>query len=239
MKFEEYIGKHKETVYNTICGYLPRGAPEEHHKMVREYVDRKGKYARPSLLLLWAELYGGKLEDAILPAAAMQTSEDWILMHDDWEDGNELRRGEPAAHVLYGDRFAVNAADGLHMVMWKMAHDASNKLGKTVGHRYYEKFYDMLLVTVAGQYIDMHLTHDVKDITQFTIADYYESIRAKSAYYSVYGPMQLGSIIAGMDKECVERIERYGVLAGNAFQLKDDILDCTVTAEVFGKNAGK
>jgi geranylgeranyl diphosphate synthase type II len=238
MKFEDYIEEHRETVYNTICGYLPSRPPEEHYKMVRAYVDRQGKYARPSLLLLWTELHGGRLEDAMLPAAAQQASEDWILMLDDWMDGNELRRGKPTAHIMYGDRFAVNAGTGLHMIMWDMAFDAAIKLGKPIGNRYWKKFQHMLLVTDEGQYIDMHLTHDVTDITKFTLDDYYNSIRAKSDYYSVYGPMQLGTIIAGTDEGYVERIEEYGELIGNAFQIKDDILDCTSTEEVLGKTIG-
>jgi len=239
MKFKEYIGKHKETIYNKICEYLPKKTPEKHYQMVRVYVDRKGKYARPSLLLLWTELHGGKLEDAILPAATMQTSEDWILMHDDWFDSSEKRREKPAAHILYGERFAINAGDCLHMIMWKMAHDASiglnERLGENISERYYDRFYDMLLETAEGQYIDMHLTHDIKDITKFTLEDYYRSIRAKSGYYSVYGPMQLGSIIAGMPNLYIEQMISYGKPIGNAFQLKDDILDCTSTEEKFGK----
>jgi geranylgeranyl pyrophosphate synthase len=238
MQFLKYVEEHKETVYNKICEYLPKKAPEEHYKMVRVYVDRRGKYVRPSLLLLWTELHGSGLEDAILPAAAMQTSEDWILIHDDLMDGNELRRGKPSAHLLYGYRFAINSGDALHMIMWKLAHDAYLKLPKPIRDRYFEKFYDMLLVTAEGEFIDVNLTHNVKDITKFTLDDYYQSIRAKSGYYSVYGPMQLGSIIAGVNKNVVERIRTYGEPIGKAFQLKDDILDCTSTEKVLGKTIG-
>lgn len=238
MRFEDYIAMHKDAVYDTLCGYLPGKAPEEHYKMVREYVERKGKYARPSLLLLWTELHGGSLDDAILPAAAQQVSEDWLLIHDDIEDGNELRRGKPAAHVMYGERFAINAGDALHMIMWDMVRGASRTLGGIRGERFYEKFYDMLTVTAEGQYKDMHLTHDVKDITSFKLEDYFDSIKAKSAYYSVYGPMQLGSIITGMDDIYLQEVESYGVPVGNAFQIKDDILDCTSTANILGKTVG-
>jgi geranylgeranyl pyrophosphate synthase len=96
----------------------------------------------------------------------------------------------------------------------------------------------MLLVTAEGEFIDVNLTHNVKDITKFTLDDYYRSIRAKSGYYSVYGPMQLGSIIAGVNKNVVERIRTYGEPIGKAFQLKDDILDCTSTEKVLGKTIG-
>lgn len=238
MTFEDFVENNKNAVYAKINEYLNRTTPEVHYKAVREYVDRKGKYGRPSLLLLWTELYGGNLENAILPAAAMQASEDWILMHDDWMDGNEFRRGKPAAHVVYGDRYAINAGDALHMVMWKMVHDAADKVGEPIGKRYYEKFYDMLLVTAEGQCTDMHLTHDVKDVTKFTLEDYYRSISAKAGYYSVYGPMQLGVIIAGKDEKTVESIKSYGEMIGKAFQMKDDILDCTSTKEVLGKTIG-
>ncbi|MDH5266644.1 MAG: polyprenyl synthetase family protein [Candidatus Bathyarchaeota archaeon] len=236
--FEKYVDQHKENIYSKICEYLLRKTPEGHYKIVRAYTDRKGKYVRPSLLLLWAELRAAKLEDAILPAAAMQTSEDWILIHDDWEDSNELRRGEPTAHMLYGDRYAINAGDALHMIMWRMVHDASESLGTSIGARFFSKFYDMLLVTAEGQYLDMHLTHDVKDITKFTLGDYYKSISARSGYYSVYGPMQLGMIIAGKEEKDVEQIKEYGELIGKAFQMKDDILDCTSTEEALGKTIG-
>ncbi len=238
MKFEEYLHKHRDSVYDKICEYLPSKEPKEHYKMVREYVDRKGKYTRPIFLVLWTELHGGDPKKAILPATAMQASQDWILIHDDIEDGNKIRRDEPTAWVKYGINYAINAGDALHMIMWKIVHDAVNHLGDTIGKRYYDKFYNMLIVTAEGQYLDLHLAHDVKDITKFTLEDYYKSIHGKSGYYSVYGPMQMGAIIAGKDDAYVNRIKEYGELIGNAFQLKDDILDCTATEEVLGKTHG-
>ena len=60
--------------------------------MVRTYVDRRGQYRRPVSLILWTVLYGGDDEDGILPATAGQLSEDYFLNHDDWMDGNLLRR---------------------------------------------------------------------------------------------------------------------------------------------------
>jgi geranylgeranyl pyrophosphate synthase len=203
--------------------------------MVREYTERKGKYARPNLALLWCELYGGKTGDAFLSACAIQLVEDWVLIHDDWEDQNELRRGKPAAHILYGDVFAINAGDAGQMIQWKIVHDAAKAPG--VGERIYEKFYDIMLVLAEGQYYDLKLAAQ-KDITGFTLDDYWRSIHAKSAYYSVYGPMQLGAIAAGQTEEVVKKIEDYGVPIGRAFQVKDDILDCISTKEVLGKSIG-
>jgi len=236
--FKEFIALYKETVYKKLCEYMPNSGSAEFDKMVRTYVDRKGQYRRPSYVLLWTQLYGGRIEDAILPAAAQQASEDYFLMHDDWMDGNTLRRGLPAAHLVMGPIYAILAGDTLHVALWRIAYDATNKLGGNIGKRYFNKFYDMMLVTHIGQYHDIHLTYDTRDITKFTPEDYYKSIHAKSAYYTIYGPMQCGAIIAGADDYEVNRIAEYGIPAGNAFQIKDDILDCSSTEEVLGKTIG-
>jgi geranylgeranyl pyrophosphate synthase len=158
-------------------------------------------------------------------------AEDWFLMHDDWMDQNELRRGKPSAHKLYGDVFAINAGDAVHAAMWKMVHDdaGSSKL--------YDKFYDIIMVTIEGQYYDLKLARE-KDITKFTLEDYWQSIHAKAAYYSVYGPMQLGAIAAERSDDEVAAIENYGEKIGRAFQVKDDILDCTSTEATLGKTIG-
>lgn len=237
MTFEEYCKQNNDSIYAKICKYLPRRAPEEHYQIVRDYSERRGKYWRPNLALLWCELYGGKKEDIFLFACAIQVAEDWILMHDDWMDESDLRRGKPTAHLLYGDKFAMNAGDALHMVMWKMAHDASQRPDPRRGERLFEAFYDMLLITIAGQYYDLKLASE-KNIIEFELDDYWQSIHAKAAYYSVYGPMQLGALSAGAAPEIVESIKEYGVPLGKAFQVVDDILNCISTPEVLGKTIG-
>lgn len=235
--FKSFIALHKDTVYGKICDYMPSGGPSQYYKMVRSYVDRKGQYRRPSYVLLWSLLYGGKVEEAVLPAAAQQLSEDYFLMHDDWMDSNSLRRGGPTAHVMYGPRYAVLAGDHVQNILWKVAKDASDQLGPERGKRFFDKFFDMMHVTHEGQYLDISLT-DHKDITQFTLDDYFRSIHAKSAYYSVYGPMQLGAIVAGAPEHVIQQMPLYGIPAGNAFQIKDDILDCSSTEAILGKSIG-
>jgi len=238
LDFKEFVGQHRERVYQIICSYFPDNAPPEFIKMLRSYTDRKGQYRRPGYAILWTLLYGGKLEDVMLPAAVQQISEDYFLMHDDWMDGNSVRRGLPAAHILFGAEYAVDAGDTLHNILWKMAYDAASVLGGERGKRYFDKFYDIMLTTHIGQYLDIRLAREVKDITKFKIEDYYKSIHAKSAYYSVYGPMQCGAIIAGAKDDVVNGIAGYGTPAGIAFQIKDDILDCIATEGGLGKSIG-
>jgi geranylgeranyl pyrophosphate synthase len=153
-------------------------------------------------------------------------------------DGNSLRRGAPSAHTVFGPTYAINAGDHLHMITWKMAKDAADRLGGQRGKRYFDKFYEIMAVTVQGQYLDAHLTHDMNDITKFTPEDYYRAIHAKTAAYTVYGPMQCGAIIADAPHDQIEQIKEYGTPAGIAFQMKDDILDCSSTEAILGKSIG-
>ncbi|MGC8495778.1 MAG: polyprenyl synthetase family protein [Candidatus Micrarchaeia archaeon] len=236
--FKEFIALYKEHIYNLLISYFPKSGHEAFNNMARVYTDRKGQYRRPSYIILWDMLYGGNPEEALLPAAAQQATEDYYLMHDDWMDGNTVRRNGPAAHVLYGERYAITAGSMVHAISWKMARDAANMLGPKRGDAYFNKFYDMMIVTHQGQYLDVRLTREVKDVTKFTRDDYFQSIHAKSAYYSVYGPMQAGAIIAGADESIVSSIKDYGIPAGNAFQIKDDILDCIADQNTLGKSIG-
>ncbi len=238
-EFGEFIAQNKEMVYQKLCEYMPSGDPKDfNNKMVRAYPDSKGQYRRPSYLLLWTLLYGGNLDDAILPAAIQQLSEDYFLIHDDWMDKNAWRRGRPSEHVLFGEEYAILAGDTLHAILWKMAKDAMLALGGKRGNFYFDKVYDIMMKTHQGQYYDLRLTNEVKDITKFSLEDYYQSIWAKSGYYTVCGPMQCGAIIGGADEKELEKMYAYGIPVGKAFQIKDDILDASSTVEILGKTIG-
>ncbi len=237
-EFKEFSRMYTDIVYNELIKNFPQNAPKSFSEMLHSYTDRKGQYRRPAYLLAWTLLFNGNIKNAILPAAIQQLSEDYFLMHDDWMDGNKLRRGYPTAHVIYGPIYAVLAGDTLHAIMWKMLYKGIEKLDTDLRSRYINKFADMMVMTHIGQYIDLHMTNDIKDITKFTKKDYYESIHAKSAYYSIYGPMQCGAIIAGAKSEDVEKIAEYGIPIGNAFQIKDDILDCISNEKELGKSIG-
>lgn len=237
--FATFSAKYKEIIYKKIISYMPHGEPTHfNNEIIRAYIDRKGQYRRPIYLLAWTQLYGGELDDALLPAAVQQISEDYFLMHDDLIDKNMLRRGKPALHKLFGDEIAIIAGDTIHMILWKMAIDATLSLNSKIGMAYFNKLYDIMMITHQGQYYDINNSVNGRKLLDFTEEEYFKSIHAKSAYYSVYGPMQCGAIIAGADDGEMEKIKEYGTLCGNAFQIKDDILDCISTEEVLGKSIG-
>ncbi|HUC38838.1 MAG TPA: polyprenyl synthetase family protein [Candidatus Acidoferrum sp.] len=233
--FKEFAEKYRDPVYKTICSYVPIKEPLGHYKIMRDYIDRQGKYRRPALLLLTACLYGAKPEETLLPAAAQQLSEDWILMQDDIEDDSELRRGKPAAHRLYGWVHTLDASDTGHMAMWKMLKDYLMQVGPEKGTRMYDKFYDMMRYTVEGQYIENTFIHDTKDLDKASEELYFKIVDSKTCYYTIYGPMQLGAIAGGATDRDLEMLKEIGQKCGVAFQIVDDILDMIADEKDFGK----
>ena len=236
MSFKEFIELHRPKIHTTIKSYVSLKEPLSHYKIMVDYIDRKGKYGRPGLLMLVGMLYGAKPDDLYLPAAAQQLSEDWILMQDDVEDDSELRRGLPAAQKLYGWVHSFNATNTGQIAMWKMLKDYAVEKGDK-GNQLYDKFYDMMQYTVEGQYIENHFIHDTKDLKQASEELYYRIVDSKTCYYTVFGPMQLGAIAAGHgDEKTLKILREIGTQVGIAFQIVDDILDMTAMDEKhFGK----
>lgn len=239
IKFEEVLASKKAIVWVEIESYInkslkpsikkySRGFPEVgkfHLDLVSEYPMRKGKYLRPSLVLLACQAMGESEEKALKTASAMQISEDWMLIHDDWEDGSLERRGKPALHRLYSPELAVNAGDALHIMMWKILYDNIDLLGKETTDRLMNEFYQMLTRAALGQTIEIKWTQDNKlDLTDkdwFFIAD------GKTSYYTIAGPMRLGAIIARATDAQLKLLFEFGNYLGRCFQIVDDILDIT------------
>lgn len=184
-------------------------------KINRVYPERKGKYLRPTAVRLIAGAMGVRGKKVAKTAAAMQLSEEWILIHDDIEDHSLTRRGAPTLHKLYGMELALNAGDALHMIMWKIVNDIGIP---TVS----EEFYRMLLRTAVGQSVEQIWTNDKKHLTD---KEYLFIADSKSAYYSIAGPMRLGAIVAGASKEQIDKLTEFGLHLGRCFQLVDDIID--------------
>ncbi|VVB77407.1 Geranylgeranyl diphosphate synthase [uncultured archaeon] len=234
MNFKEYIELHRKEVYSKICDYVQVKEPAEHYGIMRDYIDRQGSYRRPGLILLCGQLFGASIEDLLLPAAAEQLSEDWILMQDDVEDDSDLRRGKPAAQKLYGWIHTINATNIGQMAMWQMLKDYMEKK-PGIGGKVYDKFYDMIAYTIDGQFIENKFIHDTKDISKASEELYFRILDSKTCYYTVYGPMQIGAMVAGQDARTLDALREIGKPAGIAFQIADDILDMTADEKVFGK----
>lgn len=197
--------------------------PKEHQsevdyywKINREYPERKGKYLRPTLILLTAGAMGLDIKKTVKIAAAMQISEEWILIHDDIEDDSEDRRGKPTLHKTYGTEIAVNAGDALQTIMWRAILDQKDE-------KITDEFYRLIMRTILGQGVELIWT-DKKE-KEISNDKYLFFADSKSGYYSIAGPIRLGAILAGATKKQLDKLTEFGLYLGRCFQLVDDILD--------------
>ena len=223
------IEKHLNLIkdYPLFCQINSKYQPllDLHFQMVSDYPKRKGKYLRPTLLMLTAQSLGVDLKNTIFTAESMQISEDWILGHDDIEDQSEKRRGLPAIQKLYGNELALNAGDALHVLMWQILNKNYLILDKEIAQLVEDEFFIMLNRTILGQTIEIKWTQDNRfDLTEDDILLILES---KTGYYTIAGPMRLGAILAGATDSQLESIYKFGILLGRSFQIVDDLLDLT------------
>lgn len=194
-----------------------------HQELVNEYPLRESKYLRPTLLLLTCEALGYPKNQALKTAAAIQVSEEWLLIHDDIEDDSPLRRGEPALHKIYGVELALNAGDYLHILMWNILADNHHSLGPEKTFLIQKEFVRILSRTALGQTIEIKWIRDNK--LDFTDEDWFQICDGKTSYYTVAGPMLLGATIADATQVQLNLIGKFGLYLGRAFQLQDDLLD--------------
>lgn len=238
--FREVLAEKRDKVWPIIKKYLDhlsdfpafcqvpaKYRPELlfHQQLVSEYPERKGKYLRPSLVLLTASAMGFPEDKALLSAAAMQMSEDWILNHDDIEDDSLQRRGKPALHRLYGQELAINAGDGLQTLMWRVVRDNFALVGQAKGLAVYDEFLRLLDRTVLGQTVEIKWAREGK--VNLTDEDILFILASKTGYYTIAGPMRLGAILADAAEKQLTAIYDFGLALGQCFQIIDDLLDLT------------
>jgi len=222
--FFQFINTHKQSVYSRIEQAIPTREPLEHYDLVGDYPKRQGKYIRPGLLLLMTDILGGSIEDSLDVAAAMQLSEDWILIHDDIQDGGLIRRGSPTLHTREGSsiELALNAGDALHMIQWQVLFQSRSALGPEKPLILFDEMSNFLLVTAEGQFLEMKWTQDNLFVG---VDDYYKMVDRKTGSYTIGGPMRLGAMCAGADDPVLDDLDRLAVPLGRAFQIHDDWLD--------------
>jgi len=234
--YQKYLLGHTPPVFKE--DKIPDYKEEDEYfwETISDYPKRQGKYIRGTLIMLVCEALGVPQEKAALTAAAMQASEDWILIHDDLEDSSIERRGKPTLHRLHSMPQTVNAGDALHILMWKMLRDNEKILGPEKTFRIMDEMSNMLMRTTLGQSVEMKWIEENKlDLKE---EDLFFVIGGKTVYYTICGPLRLGGIIAGLDERQLETLFDFGVPLGRCFQIKDDLLDLTSDFEGLKKQVG-
>ena len=230
-----YLTQCRELVMQEIGGMIPRVRHGQRlYELMRDYPLRGGKALRPALCIATCRALGGYLEAVLRSAAAIELYHNAFLVHDDVEDGSELRRAEPTLHLKHGVPIAVNVGDG--MLALSMASLLENTsligVGKTL--RVLDAVSRMARESAEGQMMEL----DWVAGANWTLSDasYIRMVYKKTTWYSFITPVRVGAIAAGAAAETVAGFTAFATLLGVAFQIQDDVLNL-VGGRHYGKEA--
>ncbi|MFH1095834.1 MAG: polyprenyl synthetase family protein [Candidatus Micrarchaeota archaeon] len=211
---------------------VPRDAePAEVYSLLWELLDRGGKRFRPLLCLASARAVGGSPKHALAAATAIELFHNFTLIHDDIEDNSTLRRGKPCLHVAYGLPLAINAGDGLFMIVWKAALRIRSRRSIQAQHALLSAFTAVL----EGQATELGWHHYKRwDISE---EDYLSMIGGKTAALIAVS-CDVGALLGGGDAKQCKALHEFGRKIGLAFQIQDDVLNLVGTEEKYRKEIG-
>ncbi len=231
------LDERRETVERELARLLPE-ADEPFSRLteaMRYSVFSGGKRLRPILALEAAELSGG-CSAALVSACATELVHTYSLIHDDLPamDDDELRRGRPTCHRAFDEPLAILAGDALLTAAFEFVA----KDGRLPAERRVAVIGELALANgrdgmVGGQAADIALEGAAPDRRAI------EYIHSRKTGLPLRAAVRIGGLCAGASQETLARLSEYGESIGLAFQIADDLLDETGTAEEMGKAVGK
>ncbi|MDQ6624289.1 MAG: polyprenyl synthetase family protein [Verrucomicrobiota bacterium] len=238
MELKAYLAARQKEVDRALDRFLPaaRTRPATIHRAMRYSLFAGGKRLRPILCLAAAEACGGKIAAALPMACAVECIHTYSLVHDDLPsmDNDDLRRGRPTSHKVFGEGIAVLTGDALLTVAFEIATHTE----PTRRYSLREMLRDLAVAAgsqklIAGQVAD--LEGEGQRVTRAGLRYIHENKTAAMLAVSV----RLGAMSANASVRELAAITEFGHSLGLAFQVIDDILDVTQTSEKLGKSAGK
>jgi farnesyl diphosphate synthase len=234
--FDAWMNRHLDAVERALGGWVPGDAPAGLGEAMRYGVLDGGKRLRPLLVMAACEAVHGHAQAALRAAVAVELIHAYSLVHDDMPcmDNDVLRRGKPTVHVRYGEAQAMLAGDAMQALAFEVLTPEEGVpaalqarlcalLARAAGHA----------GMAGGQAID--LASVGKPLGEDELRDMH---RRKT------GALLRASVIMGAScgepsAQVREALEDYGAAIGLAFQVIDDVLDCTQASDKLGKTAGK
>lgn len=220
MELVEKILKEKGgLIEKEIEKVIPKDGIPNLNDAIWYHMGTGGKRIRPVLAIMTCEALKGDVRKVLPFAAACEILHNWLLVHDDIEDGDRVRRDKPAVWVKYGLAHGVNVGDYMSEKVYEMIMNSDLDKDKKISLM--NETAQTCLRTAEGQSMDMNLRNNNSPSEN----DYMKMIEGKTAYYLTL-PMVGGAIVAGKPG-LTGKIREFGLKIGPAFQIADDLLDLT------------
>jgi geranylgeranyl diphosphate synthase, type II len=239
LELESLLARSRALVEVELNNLLPSAAtaPEKIHNAIRWSVFAGGKRFRPALLLATGQAFSASTDELIRTACAFEMVHTYSLIHDDLPsmDDDDLRRGRPTCHVRFDEATAILAGDALQTLAFRTIAEDEQLAAES----------RIALISelaraaatpegmVAGQALEMEA-----ETRQVTGAQLEEIHRFKTGALIV-AAARCGAMIGKASEDELAAITSYGSHLGLLFQITDDFLDVTATAEDLGKTPGK
>jgi len=235
----EFLSSRRTLIDAELDRLIPKETdePAQVHAAIRWSVFAGGKRFRPALLLAAGQTFGAPVGALLRPACALEMIHTYSLIHDDLPamDNDDLRRGKPTCHVKFGEATAILAGDALQAVAFQTIAE-SDQLRPELGVRLIAEIARAAGTPegmVAGQAYDL-----AAESTEVSGAELKVIHQLKTGAL-IRAAARCGAIIAGANGAELEAITEYATNLGLLFQITDDLLDVTSTAEELGKTPGK
>ncbi len=240
MKLKEYLNEKRIIVEKALNNYLPEtpGPAEELYNAMRYSLFAGGKRIRPILCIAAAEAVGGTHDDVMPVACAFEMIHTYSLIHDDLPamDDDDLRRGKPTNHMVYGEAIAILAGDGLLTEAFRVM--ACPELIERAGAERYRRVMEMVASAAGARGMVLGQALDIRAEGKKIETSHMEIIHAHKTGALLRASITTGAILGGGTDEQIERLDKYGKYIGLAFQISDDILDIEGSTEELGKQTG-
>lgn len=237
---KSYLLVKKELIDTHLDAHLPSDLtpPSKIHEAMRYSVFAGGKRLRPILTLAAAEACGGSETDALFPACATELLHTYSLIHDDLPamDDDDLRRGRPTSHKVFGEAIAVLAGDALQAEAFHFIAQTPAATKFPVAE-YLKEFAVCAGSTqlIGGQILDLEGEGADTLLSHEELIAIHERKTAALLITSI----RLGAMTADAADQQLTALTTFGYNLGLAFQVIDDILDVTADTATLGKTAGK
>ncbi|EDW21019.1 polyprenyl synthetase family protein [Bacillus pumilus] len=234
----EFLTTRKQTIEDYLFTYVQElTIPEDLKSSMLYSLKAGGKRLRPVLVLALLNAYGKNEEDGIPVGCAVEMIHTYSLIHDDLPcmDDDDLRRGKPTNHKVYGEATAVLAGDALLTESFRLI---TSQLSSSVSADKKLRIVDELVKSagalgmVGGQFDDMEAEQK-----QVSLAEL-ESIHARKTGKLLTFSVAAGAMLAGASDDDIEKLREFSYHIGIAFQIRDDILDLEGSEEKIGKRVG-